>query len=158
MYPQYAYTITSITWSASCTHIVHTICSRMLEVESQCQLSCCIVPLVPCRVHSTSTIWHREDIERSHSIKRAVACFPDKSLEYILPLSSRKKNMVRTLSSDLAEEYSNPYYNSMSRMESHEPCTAWLSKDPASERTVLNWNKFNYRECIAPKYPTSERT
>ena len=94
--------------------------------------------IVPCRVHSTSTIWHREDIERSHSIKRAVACFPDKSLEYILPLSSRKKNMVRTLSSDLAEEYSNPYYNSMSRMESHEPCTAWLSKDPASERTVLN--------------------
>ena len=32
---------------------------------------------VPCRVHSTSAIWHREDIERSHSIKRAVACFPD---------------------------------------------------------------------------------
>ena len=47
--------------------------------------------LVHCRVHSTSTIWHREDIERSHSIKRAVACFPDKSLEYILPLSSRKR-------------------------------------------------------------------
>ena len=47
--------------------------------------------IVPCRVHSTSTIWHREDIERSHSIKRAVACFPNKFLEYILPLSSRKR-------------------------------------------------------------------
>eukprot|EP01048_Picozoa_sp_COSAG05_P018406 COSAG05_NODE_2685_length_2770_cov_24.723325_2_plen_104_part_00 len=28
------------------------------------------------------------------------------------------------------------YYKSMSRIEDHEPCTAWLSKDPASERTV----------------------
>ena len=66
--------------------------------------------------------------------------------------------MVRTLNSDLVEEYSSPYYNSMSRMESQEPCTAWLSKDPASEQTVLELKQIQFRECNAPKYPTSERT
>ena len=36
-----------------------------------------VLHVVPCRVHSTSTIWHREDIERTHSIKRVVACYSD---------------------------------------------------------------------------------